>query len=179
MSIALTASSTGIALAFQKVNSYFGLLGGTAGVLMAGTIPAICYYKLIMSKDSSSKSGINWAKMAFCGVVTLIAFSGAILSVVDAAWCLLLKYFNQYINYYWLPPLMSSKANELKQASKVAKSTRKGAIRRKYQVRSKLRFFKPRTLKVASQPKYARSTSALKMPAKFDKFSVLIHPLNT
>ena len=74
---------------------------------------------------------------------------------------------------------MSSKANQVTKATKAAKSARKGAIRRKYQVRSKLRFFKPRTLKVASQPKYARSTSALKMPAKFDKFSVLIHPLNT
>ena len=74
---------------------------------------------------------------------------------------------------------MSSKAEQVKKATKAAKSSKKGAIRRKYQVRSKLRFFKPRTLRVASNPKYARSTSALKMPAKFDKFSVLIHPLNT
>ena len=74
---------------------------------------------------------------------------------------------------------MSSKANQVKQATKTAKSTRKGAIRRKYRVRTNLRFFKPRTLKMASKPKYVRSTSALKMPAKFDKFSVLINPLNT
>ena len=74
---------------------------------------------------------------------------------------------------------MSSKANQVKQATKTAKSTKKGAIRRKYRVRTNLRFFKPRTLKVASNPKYVRSTSALKMPAKFDKFSVLINPLNT
>lgn len=74
---------------------------------------------------------------------------------------------------------MSSKTQEVKQATKAAKSAKKGAIRRKYQVRTKLRFFKPRTLKVASHPKYLRSTSALKLPAKFDKFSVLINPLNT
>ena len=49
---------------------------------------------------------------------------------------------------------MSSKAEQVRQATKVAKSTKKRAIRRKYQVRDKLRFFKPRTLKVASKPKY-------------------------
>jgi len=74
---------------------------------------------------------------------------------------------------------MSSKADQLRQATKVAKSTKKRAIRRKYQVRDKLRFFKPRTLQVASKPKYLRSTSALKQPAKFDKYSVLINPINT
>jgi hypothetical protein len=42
----LMCTSTAIAIGFQKVNSYFGLLGGTAGVMMAGGIPALCYYKL-------------------------------------------------------------------------------------------------------------------------------------
>ena len=42
----LAASSCTIAIFFQQVNGYFGLLGGTAGVLMAGGIPAFCYYKL-------------------------------------------------------------------------------------------------------------------------------------
>lgn len=74
---------------------------------------------------------------------------------------------------------MSTKADQVKQATKVAKLTKKRAIRRKYQVRNKLRFFKPRTLMVASKPKYGRSTSVLRMPAKFDKFSVLINPINT
>lgn len=74
---------------------------------------------------------------------------------------------------------MSSKAEQVKQATKVAKSTKKRAIRRKYQVRNKLRFYKPRTLRIASKPVYGRSTNALKMPAKFDKFSVLINPINT
>lgn len=74
---------------------------------------------------------------------------------------------------------MSSKAEQVKQATKVAKSTKKRSIRRKYQVRNKLRFFKPRTLMVASKPKYARTRAGLKLPAKFDKFSVLFNPLNT
>lgn len=32
---------------------------------------------------------------------------------------------------------------------------------------------------LASKPKYARSKSTLKLPAKFDRFSVLINPLST
>lgn len=47
LSLSFAFSSTLIALLFQKVNSYFGLLGGTAGVMMAGAIPTICYAKLI------------------------------------------------------------------------------------------------------------------------------------
>lgn len=78
-----------------------------------------------------------------------------------------------------LPFIMTTKADQVKQATKVAKSTKKRVIRRKYQVRNKLRFFKPRTLQVSSKPKYLRSTSALKLPAKFDKYSVLINPINT
>ena len=74
---------------------------------------------------------------------------------------------------------MVAKANQIKQASKTAKSVKKGVLKKKYTIRSKLRFFRPRTLKLASQPKYARNKAVLKMPAKFDKFSVLTHPLNT
>lgn len=40
----LMCSSTAIAIGFVKVNSYFGLLGGTAGVMMAGGIPALCWF---------------------------------------------------------------------------------------------------------------------------------------
>lgn len=74
---------------------------------------------------------------------------------------------------------MSNKAEQVKQATKAAKSTKKRTIRRKYQIRNKLRFYKPRTLMVSSKPKYLRSTSALKLPSKFDKFSVLLNPINT
>ena len=47
LSLFLAFSGTAIAIFFQQVNSYFGLLGGTAGVFMAGAIPMVCYYKLL------------------------------------------------------------------------------------------------------------------------------------
>jgi len=74
---------------------------------------------------------------------------------------------------------MASKTQQVTKAKQTSAATKKTAIRRKYRVRTNLRFFRPSTLQVASKPKYARSTSALKLPGKFDKFSVLVHPLNT
>lgn len=35
--VLLAASSCGIAMGFQNVTTYFGLLGGTAGTMLAGT----------------------------------------------------------------------------------------------------------------------------------------------
>ena len=74
---------------------------------------------------------------------------------------------------------MANKTQQVNKAKNTSASTKKTAIRRKYRVRTNLRFFRPHTLQVASRPKYARSTSSLKLLAKFDKFSVLVHPLNT
>lgn len=74
---------------------------------------------------------------------------------------------------------MTTKQQQVKQAAKTAKSTKKGVQRRKYHVRTALRFYKPHTLRLASKPKYLRSTATLKLPAKFDKYSVLVQPLNT
>ena len=74
---------------------------------------------------------------------------------------------------------MTTKQQQVKQAAKTAKNAKKGVQRRKYQVRTALRFYKPHTLKLASKPKYQRSTSSLKLPSKFDKYSVLVQPLNT
>jgi len=74
----LAFSGTAIAIFFQKVNSYFGLLGGTAGVMMAGAIPAICFYKL--------KGLRSWKQqliMAFMGLISVLGGFGAILSVVS------------------------------------------------------------------------------------------------
>lgn len=51
LSAGLAISSSTIAILCQSVNAYFGLLGGTAGVLMAGTIPALCFYKLMLDKS--------------------------------------------------------------------------------------------------------------------------------
>ncbi len=74
---------------------------------------------------------------------------------------------------------MTTKPAQVKQASKTAKAAKKGIQRRKYRVRTNLRFYKPRTLKLASKPKYDRTRTSLKLPGKFDKFSVLVQPLNT
>jgi large subunit ribosomal protein L23Ae len=74
---------------------------------------------------------------------------------------------------------MANKTQQINKAKNTSASTKKVAIRRKYRVRTNLRFFRPTTLQVLSRPKYARSTSSLKLPSKFDKFSVLAHPLNT
>ena len=84
-SFALAASSCGIAITFQAVNAYFGLLGGTAGVLMAGTIPAICFYKILMCESGKPKKTSDIVQLVFCAVVTVMGFSGAILSVIDPA----------------------------------------------------------------------------------------------
>ena len=74
---------------------------------------------------------------------------------------------------------MSSKTHQIKKANNAAKNAKKGASKRKYKVRTQLRFYKPRTLRVASAPKYQRTKASLKLPAKFDKSSVLINPLTT
>lgn len=50
LSISMAGSSCLIAIAFQHVNSYFGLLGGTAGVMLGGGIPCLCYLKMVVAK---------------------------------------------------------------------------------------------------------------------------------
>ena len=50
-SLGLSLSSCIVAITFRNVNSYFGLLGGSSGVLMAGIIPAFCFWKLIINTD--------------------------------------------------------------------------------------------------------------------------------
>ena len=72
----LAASSCLIAILFVRVNSYFGLLGGTAGVMMAGGIPAMCYYKLMKLQRK------HYFMLGFVAVVTVLAMIGAVLSVV-------------------------------------------------------------------------------------------------
>ena len=74
---------------------------------------------------------------------------------------------------------MTTKPQQIKKANNASKSARKGVQRRKFRVRTNLRFYKPHTLRLASKPKYVRSRAGLKLPAKLDKFSVLVQPLNT
>ena len=80
ISFVLIVSSCGIAITFQKVNSYFGLLGGTAGVLMSGALPGICYAKL---QERLKCSDVVLLVIVF--LVTIIGFTGAILSILDPA----------------------------------------------------------------------------------------------
>jgi hypothetical protein len=75
----MMCSSTAIAIVFHNVNSYFGLLGGTAGVMMCGGIPALCYFKL---KENKTISDI--ARLVMCAIVTVTAGVGALLSFVEA-----------------------------------------------------------------------------------------------
>jgi hypothetical protein len=74
---------------------------------------------------------------------------------------------------------MTTKAPQVGKAAKTAKAAKKGVQRRKYRVRTSLRFYKPHTLRLASKPKYERTRAGLKLPAKFNKYSVLVQPLNT
>ncbi len=78
VTLALMCSSTAIAIGFRKVNSYFGLLGGTAGVMMAGGIPSLCYFKL-----RGKLTKIDYILLVICLIITILASAGAILSIVD------------------------------------------------------------------------------------------------
>lgn len=73
----MMVSSTAIAISFISVNSYFGLLGGTAGVLMAGGIPALCYFKL-----AEKISQFDIFLLVICVLTTVLASFGAILSII-------------------------------------------------------------------------------------------------
>ena len=53
--------------------------------------------------------------------------------------------------------MSTTKTQQIKKANNASKSAKKGVQRRKYQIRTNLRFYKPRTLTVASKPKYLRS----------------------
>jgi large subunit ribosomal protein L23Ae len=75
--------------------------------------------------------------------------------------------------------MTTTKSQQIKKATKASKSSKKGVQRKKYSIRTNLRFYKPRTFQLTSKPKYERTTSALKLPAKFDKYSILVQPLNT
>ena len=74
---------------------------------------------------------------------------------------------------------MTTRSQQVKQAAKISKGSKKGVQRRKYRVRNNLRFYKPRTLKLASKPKYDHTGAALNLLPKVDKYSVLVQPINT
>jgi large subunit ribosomal protein L23Ae len=74
---------------------------------------------------------------------------------------------------------MDSKTKQIQKAKNASRTTKKGQNYPKYRILTRPRFFKPKTLRVASKPKYARGTRVLGLQNKFDKFSVLTSPLTT
>ncbi len=74
---------------------------------------------------------------------------------------------------------MPSKEEQVSKAKTTAKRAKKGVQQKKYKIRKTLRFYKPKTLRIKSKPKYARTTAVLGLPAKFDKNSIFNHALNT
>jgi amino acid permease len=76
LSLILALSGLAIAIFFTSVNSYFALLGGTAGVMMAGGFPAMCYYKVKGLRTFNQKMIV-----AFMTLVVICGVYGAILSV--------------------------------------------------------------------------------------------------
>lgn len=73
-----------------------------------------------------------------------------------------------------------TKKKPVKVAQKIAKANKKGKTVQKHKVYTKVRFFRPKTLALKRNPRYARQARAL-YPIKlgFDKYSVLKNPLNT
>jgi hypothetical protein len=71
------------------------------------------------------------------------------------------------------------KTKQIQNAKSTAKSARRPAKITKHKIHTKVRFFKPRTLRIASKPKYARDNKVLGLLPKFDKFTVLRNPLTT
>lgn len=84
LSLILSLSGLAIAIFFTTVNSYFALLGGTAGVMMAGGFPAICYYKTKGLRTLNQKMIV-----LFMILVVICGVYGAILSVAAPSWLIL------------------------------------------------------------------------------------------
>ncbi|GLD93572.1 hypothetical protein PINS_up002164 [Pythium insidiosum] len=64
-----------------------------------------------------------------------------------------------------------------KTAAKVSKKVLKGSHGKAVQVRTKVHFYKPKTLKLARAPKYARK--AVPTRNKMDKYRIIKSPLTT
>ncbi len=58
---------------------YFGLIGGTVGVMMAGGFPLACFYKLI------SLNTMDKAVMGYVVLMCVLCFAGAMQSVFNPA----------------------------------------------------------------------------------------------
>jgi len=75
LNIWVIGSSFLIGVVFQKVNMYFGFIGGTTGCMMATIIPLACLYKLIKFTP------YHQAIAVFGIIMSAILFTGAIQSL--------------------------------------------------------------------------------------------------
>ena len=73
-----------------------------------------------------------------------------------------------------------NKAVAVTKAKKTARLQKKGDTKKSHKTYTKVRFYKPKTLKLARKPKYARSVKQ-SLPNKdgFDKYAVLLRPVAT
>lgn len=72
------------------------------------------------------------------------------------------------------------KRRVIKKAKRTAIATRAGNGKRVYKIRSKPRFYRPRTLVTKKAPKYTRhAANDVHDKNEFDKYSVLLNPLAT
>jgi large subunit ribosomal protein L23Ae len=74
---------------------------------------------------------------------------------------------------------MDNKTKQIQKAKNASKAAKKGVHTRKYKIKTKPRFFKPKTLRLASKPKYARGTGTLGLAPKVDKYGILVSPLTS
>ena len=74
---------------------------------------------------------------------------------------------------------MDSKSRQVQQAQRAGRSAKRSTQQRKHKIYKRVRFFKPDTQALASQPKYERGNKVFNLLPKFDKFQVLKHPLTT
>lgn len=73
----LVGSTCAISMAFQKVTTYFGFIGGTMGVLMAVVIPAVCMRQIIACSLQDK------ALLLLALLLSAFLFVGAIESLVN------------------------------------------------------------------------------------------------
>ena len=73
-------TSDAVAIFFPEAKKVFGILGGSAGTLIAFTLPALMYVKC---SDQPINSGKNLTILIIALIVTASGFTGAITSVLN------------------------------------------------------------------------------------------------
>ena len=66
-----------ISIGFQQITSYYGIIGGVSGILIACIIPAACLIHKMRLKAKHMKI------LSFVGGLSVLAFIGGFLSVIN------------------------------------------------------------------------------------------------